>query len=121
MRRSTVIVVGYAGFGVLFLINAITGAGFRPSAAINVERRTITWGVLGVIWLLVSVYALLQPEQFNKQTQGTTETEWGIEQKTKTDTDADPEIGYAFMFSVVFVMLLVLSAGVLLNLFISLF
>lgn len=114
MRRSTLIVVGYAVFGVLFLINAVTGAGFRSTTAINVERRMITWGVLGAIWLLVSVYALLRPKQFNNRTQETTEMEWGMERKT--EPDPDPEISYAFMFSVVFVMLLVLSAGALLNL-----
>lgn len=124
MRRSTLIVVGYAVFGALFLINAITGEGFRSTTAINVEQRTITWGVLGVIWLLVSAYALLQPEQFNTTKQDaieqeTIEKEWGMKRKTETKTDTDPEIGYAFMFSVVFVMLLVLSAGVLLNLFLT--
>lgn len=101
MRRSTLIALGYAGFGVLFLVNAVTGAGFRSVSEIEIKQRMTTWGILGVIWLLISAYALLQPEQFNTKT----------EERTK--------IGYAFMFSVVFIVLLVLSAGVLFNLIVS--
>ncbi|MFC7188634.1 hypothetical protein [Halocatena marina] len=123
MRRSTLIGLGYAGFGVLFLANAVTGNWIQSGSCdyiqqqlfvnvvsgswtqsiscANIRRRMITWGVLGGIWLLVSVFALLRPEQF----------------ENKGDTT---EIGYGAMFSAVFVVLLVLSGGVLINVILSL-
>ena len=99
MRRSRLIALGYVVAGVLFIINAISGA------ATDAEQRVVTWGVLGVIWLLFSIYPILDPGQFDN----------GIETKTTTENEAI--IGYDVMFTVVLVVLLVLGSGVLFKLF----
>lgn len=103
MRRSRLIALGYVVAGVLFLVNAVTGA------AINTEQRVVTWGVLGVIWFLFSIYAVLNPDQFDN------------EQKTKSENKSESEtaIGFNFMFTVVLVLLLILGGGALLQLIIS--
>jgi hypothetical protein len=96
MRRSRLIALGYVVAGVLFIVNAISGA------ATDTEQRVVTWGVLGVIWVLFSIYPVLDPGQFDN----------GIETKTENE-DA---IGYDVMFTVVLVVLLVLGSGVLFKL-----
>jgi hypothetical protein len=99
MRRSRLIALGYVVAGVLFITNAITGA------ATSTEQRAVTWGVLGVIWFLFSIYPVMKPGQFDSGTEAETET--GREHE---------EAGYDFMFSAVLVLLLVLGVGVLVNL-----
>ena len=100
MRRSRFIALGYIVAGVLFIVNAITGA------ATNSEQRAVTWGVLGVIWFLFSIYPVLNPEQFDN----------GIEAETETEREREETVGYDFMFSAVLVLLLVLGVGALFNL-----
>lgn len=100
MRRSRLIALGYIVAGVLFIINAVTGA------ATNSEQRAVTWGVLGAIWFLFSIYPVLKPEQFDN----------GIETEAESTREHEEAIGYGFMFSAVLVLLLVLGIGVLFNL-----
>lgn len=100
MRRSRLIALGYVVVGVLFIVNAITGA------ATNSEQRAVTWGVLGVVWFLFSIYPVLKPEQFDSR----------MEIETESGKEREEAIGYDFMFSAVLVLLLVLGVGVLFHL-----
>jgi hypothetical protein len=99
MRRSRLIALGYVVAGVLFIVNAVSGA------ATDAEQRAVTWGVLGTILILFSIYPVLDPGQFDD----------GIETKTTTENEA--AIGYDVMFTVVLVVVLVLGSGVLFKLF----